>query len=85
MLLRTKNGICVDDEVFVNCKFGYDINCEDGSIKMPQPLYPSCRKGAKVATTIDTECFVRFHDALVKAQETGEVFITIKERPDYYK
>lgn len=67
MLLRTKNGICVDDEVFVNCKFGYDINCEvvceDGAIKMPQPLYPSYRKNAQVATTIDTDCFVRFHDA----------------------
>lgn len=67
MLLRTKNGICVDDEVFVNCKFGYDINCEvvceDGAIKMPQPLYPSYRKGAQVSTTIDTDCFVRFHDA----------------------
>lgn len=67
MLLRTKNGICVDDEVFVNCKFGYDINCEvvceDGAIKMPQPLYPDVRKHAQVATKIDTDCFVRFHDA----------------------
>lgn len=67
MLLRTKSGICVDDEVFVNCKFGYDINCEvvceDGSIKMPQPLYPTYRKNAQVSTTIDTDCFVRFHDA----------------------
>ena len=121
---RTKKGICVDDEVFVNCKFGYDINCEviceDGAIKMPQPLYPSYRKGAQVSTTIDTDCFVRFHDAydeevqdwvneaskgviggpnswdgylaaitadaLVKAQETGEIVpITMKERPDFYK
>ena len=67
MLLRTKNGICVDDEVFVNCKFGYDINCEvvceDGAIKMPNPAYPSIRKNAATATTIDTDCFVRFHDA----------------------
>lgn len=67
MLLRTKNGICVDDEVFVNCKFGYDINCEvvceDGAIKMPNPAYPSIRKNAAAATTIDTDCFVRFHDA----------------------
>lgn len=67
MLLRTKSGICVDDEVFVNCKFGYDINCEvvceDGAIKMPQPLYPDVRKAAHVSTRIDTDCFVRFHDA----------------------
>lgn len=67
MLLRTKSGICVDDEVFVNCKFGYDINCEvvceDGALKMAQPLYPDVRKAAAVSTAIDTDCFVRFHDA----------------------
>ncbi len=67
MLLRTKSGVCVDVEVFVNCKFGYDINCEvvceDGSLKMAQPAYPDIRKSAAVATTIDTDCFVRFKDA----------------------
>ncbi|NCB93945.1 MAG: Gfo/Idh/MocA family oxidoreductase [Clostridia bacterium] len=67
MLLRTKKGVCIDVEVFVNCKFGYDINCEvvceDGAIKMPQPMYPDVRKSAAVSTTIDTDCFVRFKDA----------------------
>ena len=70
MLLRTKKGVCIDVEVFVNCKFGYDINCEvvceDGAIKMPSPIYPSIRKNAAVATTIDTDCFVRFQDAYDK-------------------
>ena len=51
----------------VNCKFGYDINCEvvceDGAIKMAQPSYPSIRKDAAVSTKIDTDCFVRFKDA----------------------
>ena len=32
----------VDNEVFINCKFDYDINCtvvcEDGAIEIPQPL-----------------------------------------------
>ena len=67
MLLRTKKGVCIDVEVFVNCKFGYDINCEvvceDGAIKMPSSIYPSIRKNAAVSTTIDTDCFVRFKDA----------------------
>lgn len=67
MLMRTKSGVCIDVEVFVNCKFGYDINCEvvceDGAIKMPAPAYPAIRKNAAVATTIDTDCFVRFKDA----------------------
>lgn len=67
MLLRTKKGVCIDVEVFVNCKFGYDINCEvvceDGMIRMPEPAYPSVRKNASLSTTIDTDCFVRFRDA----------------------
>lgn len=67
MMLRTKKGVCIDVEVFVNCKFGYDINCEvvceDGAIKMPQPMYPEIRKSAAVSTAIDTDCFVRFKDA----------------------
>lgn len=67
MLLRTKKGVCIDVEVFVNCKFGYDINCEvvceDGAIKMPQPMYPDIRKSAAVSAAIDTDCFVRFKDA----------------------
>ena len=68
MLLRTKKGVCIDVEVFVNCKFGYDINCEvvceDGAIKMPMAtVYPTIRKNASVSTTIDTDCFVRFKDA----------------------
>lgn len=67
MLLRTKKGICIDVEVFVNCKFGYDINCEvvceDGVVKMPMPAYPVIRKEAALSTTIDTDCFVRFKDS----------------------
>lgn len=67
MLMRTKKGVCIDVEVFVNCKFGYDINCEmvceDGAIKMAEPGYPDIRKNAVVSRTIDTDCFVRFADA----------------------
>ena len=124
MMMRTKKGICIDVEVFVNCKFGYDINCEvvceDGAIKMAQPAYPSVRKAAVASTTIDTDCFVRFEDAydkevqdwvdqaeqgvitgpnawdgylaavtadaLVKAQETGQIesVITAVEKPEFY-
>ena len=70
MMLRTKKGVCIDVEVFVNCKFGYDINCEvvceDGALKMAQPAYPSIRKNAAVSSAIDTDCFVRFKDAYDK-------------------
>jgi len=67
MLLRTKKGVCIDIEVFVNCKFGYDINCEvvceDGMVRMPEPAHPYIRKNAALSTTIDMDCFVRFNDA----------------------
>jgi len=67
MLLRTKKGVCIDVEVFVNCKFGYDINCEvvceDGVVRMPEPAYPYIRKNAALSTTIDMDCFVRFNEA----------------------
>ena len=122
---RTKKGVCIDVEVFVNCKFGYDINCEvvceDGALKMAQPAYPSIRKNAAVSSAIDTDCFVRFKDAydkevqdwvdnaeagvitgpnawdgylaaitadaLVKAQETGQIekIVTAVEKPEFYK
>lgn len=67
MLMRTKKGVCIDVEVFVNCKFGYDIQCEmvceEGAIRMAEPGYPDIRKSAAVARTIDTDCFVRFAEA----------------------
>lgn len=125
MLMRTKSGVCIDVEVFVNCKFGYDINCEvvceDGAIKMGAPSYPSIRKNAAVSTTIDTYCFVRFKDAydtevqnwvdcaaqgvidgptawdgylaaitadaLVKAQESGQIepVVAAVEKPEFYR
>jgi len=77
MLMRTKKGVCIDVEVFVNCKFGYDINCEmvceNGSVRMAEPGYPDIRKNAAVARAIDTDCFVRFAQAYdVEVQEWVE-------------
>lgn len=124
MLMRTKSGICIDVECFVNCKFGYDINCEvvceDGALKMGTPMAPSIRKNTQCSTEITTDCFVLFKDAydaeiqnwvdcaekgviegpttwdgylaavtadaLVKAQETGNIekVVTV-EKPEFYK
>ena len=67
MLMRTKSGICIDVECFVNCRFGYDINCEvvceDGALKMGTPMAPSIRKNAQCSEEITTDCFVLFKDA----------------------
>lgn len=67
MIMKTKSGVVIDVECFVNCKFGYDINCEvvceDGALKMGAPMAPSIRKAAQCSSEITTDCFVLFKDA----------------------
>lgn len=67
MLLKTKSGAVIDLEVFVNCKFGYDINCEviceEGVVHMPAPSFPSVRKCGYFATPIEQSWINRFIDS----------------------
>ncbi len=67
MLMQTKKGVTVVLEVFVNCKFGYDINCEvvceDGVIHMPAPSFPHIRKNGTLSTAIETNWINRFIDS----------------------
>lgn len=67
MLLKTKSGVIIDLEVFVNCKFGYDINCEvvceEGVVHMPSPSFPSIRKDGYFATPIEQSWINRFIDS----------------------
>ena len=67
MILRTRKGVTVMLEVFVNCKFGYDINCEvvceEGVIEMPAPMFPSYRKAGVHATAIEQSWINRFIDS----------------------
>ncbi len=67
MIMQSKKGVTVVLEVFVNCKFGYDINCEvvceDGVIHMPAPSFPTVRKAGKLSTDIETNWINRFIDS----------------------
>lgn len=67
MVMHTKKGVTVILEVFVNCKFGYDINCEvvceDGVIHMPAPSFPAVRRDGKLYTNIETNWINRFIDS----------------------
>ncbi|MCL1993591.1 MAG: Gfo/Idh/MocA family oxidoreductase [Spirochaetes bacterium] len=67
MILRTKGGIVIDIEVFVNCKYGYDIQCEvcceEGVIRMPEPSFPVLRKDQKVSVHIEQDWKQRFANA----------------------
>lgn len=74
MLLRTKGGVCIEVEVFVNCRFGYDIECEvvceEGAIQMPEPPFPMMRAGGARTTPIEMDWKTRFIEAYdVELQE----------------
>ncbi|MDQ0199377.1 Gfo/Idh/MocA family protein [Neobacillus ginsengisoli] len=65
--IETNSGIVMNVEVFVNCKYGYDIQCEvigeDGIVKLPE--FPSVvmRKNEKLSTSILNDWKYRFMDA----------------------
>lgn len=65
--LETKSGVIITAEVFVNCKYGYDIQCEvigeEGVAYLPE--FPSIvtRKDAKLSTNILVDWKQRFIDA----------------------
>jgi myo-inositol 2-dehydrogenase/D-chiro-inositol 1-dehydrogenase len=64
VLLETKKGIRIDVEIFVNCQYGYDIQCqvvgEDGTANLPEPMAVVMRKDAKLQNPILTDWKERF-------------------------
>ena len=67
VLFETRKGIRIDVEIFVNCAYGYDIQCEvvgeEGIAKLPEPSAVQMRKDAKLSTSILTDWKDRFIDA----------------------
>ncbi|MGG7517836.1 Gfo/Idh/MocA family protein [Allorhizobium undicola] len=67
VLLETKKGVRIDVEVFVNCRYGYDIQCqvvgEEGLANLPEPMSIVMRKGAKLQNAILTDWKDRFIDS----------------------
>jgi len=67
MLLETESGIRIDVEIFVNCRYGYDIKCEvcceDGVLLMSEPAGTMVRAQAKKSLPIFTDWKDRFVDA----------------------
>lgn len=64
VLLETAKGIRIDVEVFVNCRYGYDIQCqvvgEEGLASLPEPTAIVMRKDAKLQNAILTDWKDRF-------------------------
>ena len=66
-LFETTRGVRIDVEMFVNCKYGYDIQCtivgEEGVASLPEPLSLIQRKDARLSCDILTNWKLRFVDA----------------------
>lgn len=64
VLLETVKGVRIDVEIFVNCQYGYDIQCsvvgEEGVANLPEPESLLVRKNAQLSTTILTDWKDRF-------------------------
>ena len=64
VVLETAKGVLIDVEIFVNCHYGYDIQCEvvgeDGVASLPEPMTVDMRLGAKRQSTILTDWKDRF-------------------------
>ena len=64
VVLETKKGVLIDVEIFVNCHYGYDIQCEvvgeDGTARLPEPMAIDMRLGAQRQSRILTDWKDRF-------------------------
>lgn len=74
VLLETTKGMFIDTEIFVNCQYGYDIQCqvvgETGTASLPEPMSVLMRSEAKLFTNILTDWKQRFIDSYdVELQE----------------
>ena len=71
---ETKKGTLIDVEVFVNCQYGYDIQCEvvgeTGIARLPEPSAVQMRKSASLSTAILTDWkdrFIKAYDVELQA------------------
>jgi len=67
VLLRTREGVHISIESFVNCRYGYDIQCrvtgESGIANLPEPASVALRSDARYSTEILVDWQDRFVDA----------------------
>ncbi|WP_416971015.1 Gfo/Idh/MocA family oxidoreductase [Streptomyces sp. 4F14] len=67
MLFETVKGVRIDLEVFVNCQYGYDIQCEavgeEGLVRLPDPSSVALRGAGQRTSAVLTDWVERFRDA----------------------
>ncbi|HEY3479637.1 MAG TPA: Gfo/Idh/MocA family oxidoreductase [Streptomyces sp.] len=74
MLFETAAGVRIDLEVFVNCQYGYDIQCETvgeaGLVRLPDPASPAVRTAGSSRVAVLQDWKQRFAAAFdVEFQE----------------
>ncbi|MGA5509394.1 Gfo/Idh/MocA family oxidoreductase [Streptomyces umbrinus] len=67
MYFETAGGVRIDLEVFVNCQYGYDIQCEtvaeEGLVRLPDPAAVGVRTAGRHGTAVLQDWKWRFADA----------------------
>jgi myo-inositol 2-dehydrogenase/D-chiro-inositol 1-dehydrogenase len=69
LVLETESGVRVDDEVFVNCQYGYDIRCEavaeKGVVSLSDQNAVDVRTGFRASNGVTRDHNERFGGAFV--------------------
>ncbi|GKW48243.1 Gfo/Idh/MocA family protein [Halomonas sp. NCCP-2165] len=67
VMLETVKGVRIDVEVFVNCRYGYDIQCdvvgEEGIARLPEPQSLQFRQAGRLSNEILQDWKKRFSEA----------------------
>jgi myo-inositol 2-dehydrogenase/D-chiro-inositol 1-dehydrogenase len=67
VLLETASGVLVEVEVFVNCRYGYDVRCEvvgsEGTVSLESPSTGAVTRGGTRAQHIPADWRERFDGA----------------------
>lgn len=81
VLLETRQGVRIDTEIFVNCRYGYDIQCqvvgEEGTASLPEPATVALRHREQRSSAIPQDWTLRFREAYdVELQDWIEAAMT---------
>ncbi|AIC92867.1 Gfo/Idh/MocA family protein [Shouchella lehensis] len=67
VMLETESGVMINVEIFVNCTYGYDIQCEivgeEGLLRLPDEAHVQVRKGGQIGKEIGMDWQERFAHA----------------------
>lgn len=67
VMLETTSGVMINVEIFVNCQYGYDIQCEvvgeEGLIRLPDEAHIQVRRAGNIGSAIEMDWQKRFAHA----------------------